>query len=199
MQGLTLVTPKTAPAVSLASVKDHLRITGTDEDTVLLGLIDAAEKYAELETSRAFIERTYRLTFSGFPFGSRDPIYLPMPPLSSVSSVKYWNNADPNVLTTVSDTTYTVETDYEPGTVQPNVGEDWPTDVADRNDAVEVVFVAGYANQSDIPAAISIAVKMIAGAFYENREETTTAKMGQVPEAISARRLLAGERVQRFF
>lgn len=197
MEGLNLATAATAPAVSLSEVKDHLRITGTSEDAVLLGMIDAAEQYAELVTRRAFIQRTYKQTLPAFPDGGRGLLYLPMPPLISVTAVKYWDTSDPSSQATLASEKYQVETSQEPGLVEPIVGESWPNTEA-REAAVEVEFVAGYANQSDIPASIAIAIKMLAGAFYDAREAMTVVKMHDLPASLAVDRLLENERVQRF-
>jgi uncharacterized phiE125 gp8 family phage protein len=88
----SLVTAPTAALVTLTEAKAQLRITGTSEDTLVQGLIDAA--VAQLDPGlggwlgRALGAQTWEYRLNGFPWPDK-PIFLPYPPLVSITSVKY--------------------------------------------------------------------------------------------------------------
>src|ERR1051325_11329554 len=98
---LTLSTAPTVEPVSLDEAKGQVRVELDfhSDDALILGLIAAARRLAEVFCGRAFLTQTWDLTLDAFPsgwgprwpatLGGRDAIRLPRPPLQSVSYVKY--------------------------------------------------------------------------------------------------------------
>jgi uncharacterized phiE125 gp8 family phage protein len=85
-----LTSLKTAPTdepITLEDAKTHLRETGTDEDDLILSLIQAAREYVETFTSRALMPQTWYWKADRFPVC--EPVWLPRPPLVSITSVSY--------------------------------------------------------------------------------------------------------------
>lgn len=84
--GLVLVTAPALEPLERSDVKDHLRITATDEHDLLDAMIVAARRYAEdIGTHRQLLTATWRRTLDHFPA----VIELPRPPLQAVTSIKY--------------------------------------------------------------------------------------------------------------
>jgi uncharacterized phiE125 gp8 family phage protein len=167
---LTLVTAPDAASpftevVTVSELKTHCRIDVSDEDTYLEAIILAARQYAENYTWRAFMTQTWRATYDCFPC----VIEVPRPPLQSVTSITYVDDAGDTQ--TLSASLYQVDTKSQPGRIIPAYGESWPTIRSDTLNAVTVNFVAGYGDDpEDVPAGLRHAVKFLAGHFYENRE-----------------------------
>jgi len=90
---------------------------------------------------RAMMEQTLIAYLTGFGFDS-DRIYLPYPPLVSVTSVKYQDSN--GTAHTVDSSTYEVITGAEPGYISILDGEDWPTDEDDISTPVWIEYKAGY-------------------------------------------------------
>ena len=82
---LKLITPPVGSALTLTEAKAHLRVTSSTEDTLHQAMIDAAEALAVTATGRQLMTATYDLTLDRFA----PVIELPLPPLQSVTSVKY--------------------------------------------------------------------------------------------------------------
>jgi uncharacterized phiE125 gp8 family phage protein len=134
-------------AVSLAEAKKQVEVAEaiTYHDEHLTRLIKAATQQATVRSGRQLLATGYRLTIDGFPRGS-DRISLPLPPLKSVESVKYYDaNGEQQ---TLSEDVYRVLAEREPGEICLRYGQTWPT-VYDEPDAVEIEYTAGLAETAD--------------------------------------------------
>lgn len=170
MGRLKETTPPANDPVSLAQVLAHLNLPSTVDSqtqTYLESLIKRAAQTFEIETCRAIITSTWLLALDEFP---DDLIQIPRPPLQTVSSVKYYNSA--GVLTTIDSSDYRVHTVGLFGEIEPV--NSWPSPQSRRN-AVEIVFVAGYGDEStDIPEALQHGILMLIAHWYANREMIAT-------------------------
>lgn len=186
----TLVTPPGTEIVTLTEAKAHLRVTHTDEDALIASVISAAQGWVEDFTERALITQTWDYFLDAFPC----EIVLPLPPLQSVTSVKY---VDPDgVEQTLASSEYTVDTAAVNGIVRLGYGKSWPSTRVQAN-AVTVRFVAGYGVASAVPAAIKSACLLIIGELYARREHALVgAPIAVVP--VSAEYLLWPYRSVRF-
>jgi uncharacterized phiE125 gp8 family phage protein len=168
--GLIVTSEPAAEPVLAADAKTHLRVTTSDDDTYIGTLITVARRRAEIETARAFISQTLKQTLDAFP--STDVIELQRPPLSSVTSVKYYD--DNGVLQTLSASAYTVDTSSTPGRIVLKEDQSWPS-TDDIPNAVEITYVAGYgAAGANVPAEIVHAIKILVAHWYAAREPVVT-------------------------
>lgn len=144
----TLVTPPVAEPVDQAEVKKHLRVTDSADDDQIDALIISERQTAENFCNRAFLTQTWKLFLDDFPdvsicnpYGS---IWLPRPPLQSVTHVKYYNTS--GTLTTLTvNTDYMVDNDNAElhGRVYLPYNISWPV-VQARAKAVEIQFLCGW-------------------------------------------------------
>ena len=166
----TLITAPTDEPVSVEEVKDHLRVYGDDEDILIGGLITAAREHVErVICNRALITQTWDLYLDAFP--ASGCLIIPMPPLQSVTSVKY--TPDGGSEQTFSDSNYIVDTVNEPGKIVLTSSASWPNDVLQPVNGVVVRFVAGYGDEpTDVSERFKQAIKLLVGDMYENREDS---------------------------
>jgi uncharacterized phiE125 gp8 family phage protein len=153
---LRLITPPTLMPITIESAKAYLRIddsTATIDEQVER-MIRAATTAIENYCNIAIMPQTWELRETRLD----SIIYLPRPPLASVTSIK---SVYQGTETTVSNTTYIVNTTY--GTIQQKTGNTWPTPA----DYYLVRYVAGY-TATTVPAAIAQAVLDLAAFKYEN-------------------------------
>lgn len=174
-----------AKVISVADFKAYMKIDGSDEDTILGNIIDAATNLAEVYTKRAFITQTQKLTLDGFDgsnqgdyfaeagiyniprsaIRSGDAIELPRSPIQAITSITTYNDA--NASSVFDSASYSVDTNG--GRVYLNDGYSWPTNLRDQA-AVEIVYTCGYGDAStDVPSTIITAVMMQAASMYECR------------------------------
>lgn len=173
--GLSVATAATIEPVTLAQAKVHIRVEHSADDTFIEDdLIPAARQQVELFLRRTLMKTTLRLTLDRFPCDGRGGVIrLPNPPLLSVSSITYTDNAGASQ--TVTDTDYLVDIYKEPGEIEPAFGKNWPS-ARDITGAVVVNFIAGYSASATaatartaVPACIRQAVKLLVEDSYRSR------------------------------
>lgn len=179
---LTLVTAPTVEPVTLAEAKTHLRVDGTDDDTLISALITAAREHVDGRDGwlgRALCTQTWDCHYDTFPDDGL--LYLPLAPVQSVTSVKY---IDPDgVQQTFSSDNYALgaDLDWSPRVI---LGWDksWPS-IRAVPEAVTVRVVAGYAS---VPRPICQALLLLIGHWHEHREAVMEGTFREVPTTVSA-------------
>ena len=165
-------------SVGLDDMKLHLRVDIDDDDALITSLIKAATRSVENITRRALITQTWEMALDNWP-GSGE-IVIPLPPLQSISSIKYKDSE--GVESTWDAANYIVEVRSDPGRVKLAYEASYPTDTLYPIGAIKVTFVAGYGDAAtDITEAITAAVKLLVGTLYENRENIV---IGQLPKEV---------------
>lgn len=184
MQSIKVTSQPALEPVSVAEIKNFLRIDITADDGLISDLIIAARQLAEEYTRRKFISTAITLTLDCWPTsrgemwwdGSRDGyigeidghakfIRLPYAPILSVTSITTYD--DDSVASVYDAANYRLD---EAGRVYLNQGAVWPINLRDYN-AIAVAYAAGYGTSpSSVPAAIRHGIKITVASMYENRE-----------------------------
>lgn len=179
-----------AVALSVAAAKEHLRIVTSNEDAYLTALIAAVTTLAEAALGGALINRTVTYKVDRFPgafcgaigWESSCSLPLPLPPLVSVESVTYRNT--PTTQLTLASTDYEVDIGSRPGRLVTAYSKDWPR-ALDQPNAVTVNYTAGYGTaDTNLPAPLTHALKLLVGHLYENRETTSPLTIKEIPYGI---------------
>ena len=192
---LKITTAPTVEPLTLTEAKAHLRVTSTADDTLITGLIKTARQQAENFTGRSLASATFELVMDSFPY----QIELPMPPVESITSIKY-KDSD-GIETTWSSSEY-IFYNSEPAIITLAYGKSYPTFTPYPIGAIKIRFVAGYRAASEdpnlhIPEAIKQALLLIIGTLYENRENIIIGQtIAKIP--LSAEALLYPYRVWSF-
>jgi len=168
-----LITAPTFYPVSLDLMKSHLRITNTSEDDDIIDYVRAATNYIENYTGLKLTTQTWDYYMDDFP-GGTDKMFVPFPPLQSITSIKYQDGDDAQQ--TWDSSNYTTDIISWPGRVEYVTG--WPS-TYDKINAVVVRFVCGYSDEADIPYDLKAAVKLFAAHLFENRQQVSVV-MGSV-------------------
>jgi uncharacterized phiE125 gp8 family phage protein len=169
---LSVVSESADTPVSVETLKLHAHIDGNAEDGLLDTYIKAATRMAERKLDRSIITKTMRLSLDSFPPATRHnqqaAIYVPRPPLQSISSIGYVQAVD-GTTTTMASSDYQVDIYSEPGRITPRWGDVWPT-ARDQQNAVTIQYVAGYGQASSVPANLQTYILSVAAYYYRVRE-----------------------------
>jgi len=183
--GLTNSTPATVEPVSIIEARKQVELPAgyTAHDAHLLRLVTAARERFEMITGRQVVKATWDLYLDRFP-SSSEPIYLPKPPLQSVTSITYLDTAGVSQTWSASD--YSYSTHREPGIVTPAYGEAYPS-ARWQIDSIRVRYVAGYGPSTSAPEGIKAAILLLVGHWFDHREEVNVGNIVQeIPTAAAA-------------
>jgi len=178
---LNRTTDAATEPVTTAELKKHMNITAafTEDDDYIVTLEKAARYWVEDHTNRGLINQSWTLQMDWWP--ADGVIRLNRGPVSSVTSVKY-EDVDGDTQTLVAGTDYQTDLVSKPARILPEPGATWPTLEADRANAIEVVFVAGYgATAASVLEDFKHAIKLLVGHWYEHREDASD---GKPPQSI---------------
>lgn len=170
---LELVTPPSTEPVTTAELKTHLQLNTTAEDTLLSDFITTARVTFETMTRRPVIATTYRQWFYRFP--SFIPIIRGA--VSSVTYVKYYDTN--GTLQTVDASTYATDlTGLVPSVTMLN---GTPSTSMNKVPVGYVQFVAGWANAGAVDPSVKVAIKILAGHYFKNREAYAEKSLSELP------------------
>lgn len=156
--------------VTLDQVKEHLRVSNTDTDSILSAYIEAARNYVENATGRSLVTQTIRFTMSQF----YDHLYLPKGSVQSISHVRYVDSSGAEQ--TVDPSNYVlVGGGGDASYIQRAQNGVWPAHKCQAN-AVRITYVAGYPPSSDsptnyaanIPTFLKVAIYMLVQSYYDD-------------------------------
>jgi uncharacterized phiE125 gp8 family phage protein len=175
---IVTVAPASSP-LTLDEIKTHLKISGSAEDTYLTLLLDAVVDFFEKYTKRNLITRTYETYRDTFD----NDLEIRQSPSVSVSKIEYLVS---DVLTTLSTDVYFLLVSNTFPRLSLKAGQEWPTGMDDREQAVKITFTAGYGAASDVPEDIKVALLQHIAALYENRGDCDESRVsgGQFTTAV---------------
>ena len=173
VSSLRLITAPAVEPITLIEARLHLRLDAEGsplahpDDDIVTALISTAREYMDGRDGilgRCLITQTWELVLDEFPSAE---IKVPLPPLQTISSIKY-DDAD-GIERTITASNYLVDTSSQPGWVVPISTYTWPSTL-DGINTVRVRFVAGYGVAVDVPVRIKQAMLLLIGHWYQQRE-----------------------------
>jgi len=174
---LTRSTGPTSEPVTVAEAKAQAVIEGTTDDDLIARFVSVAREQLEDETGRALMTQTWVLTLDSFP--DEDVIYLPRPPLASVTSIAYVDTAGSSQTWSSDEYDVDATSDVRKGRVTPAYGYSWPS-TRDQAGAVTITYVAGYGAAGDVPEQLKQAIVLLVSAMYEHREASEYTMGGEI-------------------
>lgn len=160
-----VTTPPAALPISLALVKEHLRLdpSDTSQDAYLTLLIEAARDFFEKFTGRTLINTSFKTFFDCF----RQSFELAQSRFQSLDGFNYLVEGTPTVVPVTS--FYVTAEDIYSRIVFPFL-DDLPTNKDDEYQSIIVDLTAGYGtSDTAIPSDIKLALLNHVAALYENR------------------------------
>lgn len=166
--------------VTLAQARLQIKADSDTSEDGLIGIwITAARELAEQYTRRALAPQTLEMALDSFPECEDDIIELDMPPVASITSIKYTDTTGTEQ--TISGSAYALSLYGQSRRVAPTFGNYWP-DTQDIPDAVRIRYVTGY---TTAPKAVTAAILLMVAWFNENRGDAMAPDDIQPPAAKS--------------
>ena len=154
--------------IKLQLVQDHLRIDSDSDQEILSEYIKAARQKFEDDTDYILTNQTYTIYLDSFPIGQE--ILLPIYPIQSIQSVKYYDTD--GVLQTLSVSNYWTDLNDKHPRITATEDEYFPDTQLARVNSVEIALTAGHADPpTTVPSDIKQALYMLVGHYYENRQD----------------------------
>jgi uncharacterized phiE125 gp8 family phage protein len=174
--------PSVAIAI-LTTLKQHLRYSGTQEDSLIELYADTAFARIEDQTNLQLLTATFEAAFDQFPLCATTPLFLHGVPLQSVQSITFMD-VDTYTCTWDSEE-YEAITNSVPGYVRPKIGYEWPTAVA-RN--VKVSYTSGYGSTwASLPKRVQHAVLLLTEHYFDQRAAINVGNIvTEIPEGIES-------------
>ncbi len=188
--GYKVITPADmGELIPIADLLRHIKDEGADvnRQAEVRGFLAAAHGLAQQACGKSFGTQTLELALDAFPCSG---IELAQPPVVSISSVKYLDEA--GVEQTLPDTAYILDNyGTQKHWLHPAYDTAWPTTRAVTN-AIKVRYVAGSSDA--LPAAVRSALLLFVGHLDINREAVVTGTIAtELPLAVKS--LLDTEKV----
>lgn len=197
-----------AEPVTTAQAKSWLRVSGSDDDTLIDAIVASARRWVEEYCGIRLITQTVTQTIDDWPgsaqsraeaitvdqakSGALQWVELLASPVQSISSVKTYDDSDNEATWGSGNYRLSAAADGDRARLVPVGSASWPS--ATRNsDGVVIEYVAGFGDAgSDVPADITLALRLLIAGMYENRGD-----LSGVSDAVigAAQRQLAPYRV----
>lgn len=166
---LITITEPSSLAVTVKEAKDHLRVPGNSDDVYITGLLATAIKNVEHRTGFKLMSQTMELQLDSFP--NSKTIRLETGKVTAVSSIKY-DDTDDAEQTWSTDNYWAILNGKEGKVTYKDTV--WPSTQLGKPGSARIRFVAGWTDHHDVPDHFKVAIKLLVGSWYNNREEVVT-------------------------
>ncbi|MEH6391122.1 MAG: head-tail connector protein [Sulfitobacter sp.] len=176
--------------VSLEEAKQYCRIEHDDENSLIESLIAAAVDYLDGPSGilgRAILAQQWLLELDAWP----NRLALPIEPVSSVT-VRYIDELGAE--TDVPESQLVLTDVPSARTVLEWIDGFQAPLLSDKRYPVKITITSGFGAAANVPEGIKVAIKMMVGHWYDNRETVVLGmSVAELPMAVNA--LLARYRV----
>ena len=175
---LILETAAAIEPVTLADIKNYLKIDHNHEDTLISSMITAARVQLETRLCRAFIRQKWSLYLDMLPYDNI--IKLPVNPILSIDNMAMIDLADSYNVIAAENYVYDIKSD--PSFIK-YIGA--KPEINSEFSALRIQFWAGYGvSGADVPAPICQAILHLVAFWYENRGPIASGEINQIPHMI---------------
>lgn len=160
--------------ISTADLKAFLRVTHSDEDTLIEAMREAAIRHIEGFCNIRIGDRSAVFHYNAFP----DQVELPVGPVNSITSVQYATSD--STTATMSSSDYYATLGRSPFMI---AFKNIPSTYSDTYKKLQITVDLGYAEAS-VPGPIVHAIKLLVSHMYDQRSPevigtiTTKLKLG---------------------
>lgn len=179
---LKIITPPVAEPITLEEAKQHLRITGSDDDIILLSMIKQAREFCEDFQNKKYITQTLEMVLDSFPKDNYVS-FENCSPVQSVESIKYYDTSGQEYIFDAGN--YIVDTDSFVNRIVLGYCKLWPTVQLQTINAVRVRFTAGFGNTGvDVPETVKWAMILHMRLLYDDYKPDERTKIEEARNSL---------------
>lgn len=168
-----------AEPVTLAAMKEWLRIVTADEDALIAGLISAARLTVEAASGQILMAQKWRLTMDAWPAGGI--VRIPLRPVISCEAVRVYTALSTSEI--VAPQFYQLDARSDPPRLL--MDGSWPAPGRALG-GIEIDLTAGYGvAASTVPADLAQAVKLLTAHWYEHRGDAPGSQPPLPPSVVA--------------
>ncbi|TIX89195.1 head-tail connector protein [Rhizobium sp. P44RR-XXIV] len=175
--------PATQEPVTLDEAKRQLHVDFDDEDDYIDLLIKAARNHVEKYCNIRLGTQSVDLKCDAWCDFAR----LPVAPVQSIDVISYI--ASDGTSATLASSEYELRSEDLEGEIVRAYGKQWP--VIQPGSRITVSAIAGY---DDVPTAVKLAMLLLIGHWFDNREAVTTDQKGLADTPMAVDALLSNHR-----
>lgn len=183
---LSVITRPTIEPITLIEARSHLKVNTFASDGDIALCIMAARQYIENRLGMVLATTAMRGTLDEFP---PRPIAIPVYPVQSITAIRHYDST--GTLVTWAGGDWVSDLTGIMPRVAPTSGV-WPA-TANRIGAIEVDFIAGFAESEPVPFDITQAMRLLVGWYFDNREAVNVGNI-VTPLPLGVDSLLASHR-----
>lgn len=164
----------TTTIITLDEAKDHLRVTTTDEDELIMDCIRSATDFIEKYTDTLLLSRTFCAYYDSLE--TYKVIELWKYPITAITSIKYLNTS--GVETTLDTVNYSTDLTDSPARI---LITSLPTVQSDVLNPFRIYYTAGFTNRDEMNPLLIGWVKIFTAFYYQTRQpEYTGAPVSEI-------------------
>ncbi|SHH86681.1 head-tail connector protein [Desulfosporosinus lacus] len=177
---LKVITPPATEPLTLTEAKNHLRVDGTADDTLITSLTKQAREWCEDYQGKKFITQTLELVLDAFPSG--DIEFKACSPVQSVTSIKYTDKD--GIEATLAATEYILDNDSFVNKIVLGYNKQWPSVNLQPVNSIRIRFVAGYGVASTVPESVKWAMALHMKLLYDDYRPDERSKIEKARNAL---------------
>ena len=156
-----LSTAPTGPVVPACDLRRYVDLADNEDDSFLAELEKMAVERVESDTRRQLVNATWKMYLPCFS----EVMQIRKAPVSSITQIRYVDTD--GTWQTLATSVYETFLQREPAEIRLAYNQVWPI-TRQKEQAIEITFVAGYGTADDVPELAKHAVKMIVQDSYNN-------------------------------
>ena len=129
--------------IKVKTTKDYLKVDSKKDDDLILSLLHEVVLYAEGMTGRAMRTNQWELVVDAFD----SPFQIRKSPVSAITSIKYFDDADTPVEQTVAAATYYLKVGHQFTEILLANNKNWPVDLIPQVAGITIAFTTGVARE----------------------------------------------------
>jgi uncharacterized phiE125 gp8 family phage protein len=172
---IKMIMPPAIEPITLEEAKEHLRISDSDNDNVILSMIVQAREFCEDFQNRRYITQTLELVLDEFP-DDKCISFDSCSPVQNIESVIYYDTAGQEYV--FDESNYIVDLDSFVNRIILGYCKLWPTMPLQPANAVRIRFTTGYGDTQDtVPETVKLAMILHMQILYDDYEPNEKDKL----------------------